>query len=92
MSIAFVCVVLVATGIRLLLVYVSNKLTFAIGHDIGVKLYHVMLHQPYAFHISQNTSEVLGNLNKVQIVVGGSCGLSLRASSPLSCRSPFSSR
>ena len=70
MSIAFVCVVLVATGIRLLLVYVSNKLTFAIGHDIGVKLYHVMLHQPYAFHISQNSSEVLGNVNKVQIVVG----------------------
>ena len=70
MSIAFVCVVLVATGIRLLLVYASNKLTFAIGHDIGVKLYHVMLHQPYAFHISQNSSEVLGNVNKVQIVVG----------------------
>ena len=71
MSIAFVCVVLVATGIRLLLVYASNKFTFAVGHDIGVKLYHVMLHQPYAFHISQNTSEALGNLNKVQIVVAG---------------------
>ena len=71
MSIAFVCVVLAATGIRLLLVYVSNKLVFAIGHDIGLKLYHVILHQPYAFHISQNTSEVLGNINKVQIVVGG---------------------
>jgi len=71
MSIAFVCVVLVATGIRLLLVYVSNKLVFAVGHDIGVKLYHVILHQPYAFHIAQNTSEVLGNMNKVQLVLGG---------------------
>ena len=70
MSIAFVAIVVVATGIRLLLVYVSNKLVFAIGRDVGVKLYKVILHQPYAFHISQNTSEVLGNINKVQIVLG----------------------
>lgn len=38
MSIAFVATVAIATGIRLLLVYASNKLVFAIGHDIGVKL------------------------------------------------------
>ena len=71
MSIAFVSIVLVATGIRLSLTYASNRLTFAIGHDIGVKLYNVILYQPYAFHISQNTSEVLGSINKVQLVLGG---------------------
>lgn len=71
MSIAFVCTVMIATGIRLLLVYAGNKLVFSIGHDIGVKLYHVTLHQPYTFHISQNTSEILGNVHKVQIVLGG---------------------
>ena len=70
MSIAFVCVVLVATGIRLLLIYISNKLVFAIGYDIGVKLYRVILQQPYAFHIAQNTSDVIGNVNKVQILLG----------------------
>ncbi|QKK04070.1 MAG: ABC transporter ATP-binding protein [Pseudomonadota bacterium] len=70
MAIAFVCVVLVATGIRLLLIYASNKLIFAIGHDIGVKLYRVILHQPYSYHISQNTSDVIGNVNKVQILLG----------------------
>lgn len=70
MSIAFVSLVLAATGIRLLLLYVSNKLTFAIGHDIGVKLYSVVLHQPYAYHIAQNTSDLIGNINKVQILLG----------------------
>ena len=70
MSIAFVGVVTVATGIRLLLIYASNKLIFAIAHDIGIKLYRVILQQPYAFHISQNTSDVIGNVNKVQILLG----------------------
>jgi ABC-type multidrug transport system fused ATPase/permease subunit len=70
MSIAFVGIVAVATGIRLLLVYASNKLVFAIGHDIGVKLYRVVLQQPYAYHISQNTSDVIANVNKIQILLG----------------------
>jgi len=69
MAIAFMCVVVVATAIRLLLVYASTKLTFSISHDNGVKLYRLILHQPYTFHISQNSSEVLGSLNKVQIVL-----------------------
>ncbi|TQE98381.1 MAG: ABC transporter ATP-binding protein [Spiribacter salinus] len=69
MSIAFVAIVAIATGIRLLLVYASNKLVFAIGHDIGVKLYRVVLQQPYAYHIAQNTSDVIANVNKVQILM-----------------------
>jgi len=70
MSIAFVAIVVLATGVRLLLTYVSNKIVFAIGHDLGVRLYSVILHQPYAYHISRNTSEVVGDINKVQILVG----------------------
>ena len=69
MTIAFMSIVFIATGIRLLLIYASNKLVFAIGYDIGVKLYQVILQQPYAFHISQNTSDVIGNVNKVQILL-----------------------
>ncbi|NBB78306.1 MAG: ATP-binding cassette domain-containing protein [Verrucomicrobia bacterium] len=70
MVITFIGIVAAATGIRLLLIYASNKLVFAIGHDIGVKLYRVVLQQPYAFHITQNTSDVIGNVNKVQILLG----------------------
>lgn len=69
MSIAFLSIIALATGIRLLLIFASNKLVFAIGHDIGVKLYWVLLHQPYAYHIAQNTSNVIGNVNKVQILL-----------------------
>ena len=69
MTLAFIAIVTTATGIRLLLTYASNKLVFAIGHDVGVKLYRVILQQPYAYHIKQNTSEVIANVNKVQILV-----------------------
>jgi len=69
MSIAFVATLLFATGIRLLLTYASNKLVFAIGHDLGVRLYSRILQQPYAYYISRNTSEVVGDIAKVQIVL-----------------------
>lgn len=69
MTLAFIAIVTTATGIRLLLTYASNKLVFAIGHDIGVKLYRVILQQPYAYHIRQNTSHAIANVNKVQILV-----------------------
>ncbi len=71
MSAAFLTFVFFAALVRLVLIYASNKLVFAIGSDIGVKLYRVILNQPYAYHIAQNTSEVIGSMNKVQILIGG---------------------
>jgi ABC-type multidrug transport system fused ATPase/permease subunit len=69
MSLAFVAIVFAATAIRLGLLYASNKLVYVVGHDIGVKLYHVILHQSYAYHIARNTSEVIGSVNKVEILI-----------------------
>lgn len=71
MSAVFLGIVATATMIRLILLYASNKLVFAIGQDIGVKVYRVLLHQPYAFHISRNTSDMLADLNKVQMLLHG---------------------
>ncbi|MBB1472241.1 ABC transporter ATP-binding protein [Luteimonas sp. MC1782] len=71
MSAMFLGVVATATAIRLLLIYLSNKLVYAIGQDIGVKLFRVILHQPYAFHLTRNTGDVLADVNKVQMLLGG---------------------
>lgn len=70
MSVAFVGIIVVATGIRLLLLYATNKLVFAMGYDLSVRLYSLILNQPYAYHIGRNTSEILGDINKVQILLG----------------------
>ena len=69
MSLAFIVIVVLATVLRLLLTYVSNKVTFAIGHDLSVKLYDRILDQPYSYHIAQNTSEVIAGVNKAQMLL-----------------------
>jgi ATP-binding cassette, subfamily B, bacterial PglK len=69
MSVAFVVIVMLATGIRLLLAYSSNKVIFGIGHDLSVKLYGNILDQPYAYHIERNTSEVIAGVNKAQLLI-----------------------
>jgi len=70
MSLAFVMIVVLATGLRLLLAYTSNKVIYGIGYDISVKLYGTILDQPYAYHIAQNTSEVIAGVNKAQMLLG----------------------
>ena len=53
----------------MLVSWVSFKITFAVGLDIGVDVYRCTLYQPYSFHVTRNTSEIIGGINKVQNVV-----------------------
>ncbi|NDW04374.1 ATP-binding cassette domain-containing protein [Jiella sp. 40Bstr34] len=57
-----------AAAVRLALVWATNKYVFLVGYDLGTRLYERMLYQPYVFHASQNTSEVVASLQKVQQV------------------------
>lgn len=71
MTALFLALVLLATGMRLLLLWVSNRYVFAFGYDIGVNLYRRVLEQPYSFHVSNNTSETIAAVNKVQFLISG---------------------
>lgn len=64
----FAATAIVAAGVRLLLLHVSTRFVFGVAHDLGVELFRRMLYQPYAFHMSRNSSEILGAVNKVQMV------------------------
>lgn len=55
----FVALVLVSALIRLLLVWATARLTFATGADLSMAIYRRTLYQPYAVHISRNSSEVI---------------------------------
>lgn len=68
-TLLFVAVVLVASAIRVLLLWVSHKFVFRLGHDLGVEVYKRTLYQPYSYHVSKNTSEIIAGINKVQIVI-----------------------
>lgn len=59
----------IAAVVRIALNWFSYRLTYAIGIDLGVEVYRRTLHQPYFFHVSRNTSEIISGLVKVQHVI-----------------------
>lgn len=68
-SISFASLVVISTLVRLVLLWATNKVVFDIGFDLGVGVFAKTLHRPYSWHVSRNSSEALGGLNKAQIVV-----------------------
>ena len=60
----------VAAGVvRFVLIYVIAKLNFGIGHELGAELYRRTLYQPYEIQVARNSSEIMGGINKVDIIV-----------------------
>lgn len=58
--------------VRLMLMYYSNIVSFAIGHDLSVKMYKRNLYQPYPIHVARNSSEVINAVSvKSTLVIFG---------------------
>jgi len=56
--------------IRLLLLWVSTRLSFATGADLSLSVYHRTLYQPYLVHVSRNSSEIIDGISsKVGTVI-----------------------
>lgn len=64
----FALTAVIAGGIRLLLLRISQRFVYGISYDLTVRLYSATLYEPYAFHIRRNSSEIIAAINKVQIV------------------------
>lgn len=67
-AILFALSAVLAGAVRLLLVWVSQRYVFGIAKELGVAVYSRTLHQPYAYHTGQNSSETLAAINKAQLV------------------------
>ena len=64
-AIIFGIFALIAGTMRLLLLWVNTRLSYATGADISISIYRRTLYQPYAVHCSRNTSEIINSiLNK----------------------------
>lgn len=72
----FVAIVLsaamiLATAIKLTLLYFSTRYSYDIGADLSVDMYRRSLYQPYLIHVGRNSSEIISGINgKVSMVVG----------------------
>jgi len=71
-TILFIIAVLLAGIVRLLLLYVMTRLSFAIGADFSINIYRRTLYQPYPTHVTRNSSGVInGIITKTNSVIGG---------------------
>lgn len=62
LTIAFGVAALFSGVLRLLLVWVSTRLSFATGADLGISIYRRTLYQPYSVHVARNSSEVINGI------------------------------
>lgn len=66
LTLAFVVAAIVSGAIRVLLLWLSMRFTFATGAELSIDVYRRTLYQPYDVHVARSSSEVIsGTLNKV---------------------------
>lgn len=70
-GILFCMITISAALIRMFMMWGSMRFSYGLGADIGGEVYRRTLYQPYSWHVSQNSSEVLAGIDKVNGVVGG---------------------
>ena len=64
-TVIFILAALFAGSIRIVLIYVTTRLSYAIGADLSISIYRRTLYQDYSVHIRRNSSEVInGIINK----------------------------
>lgn len=68
-SIAFAGLVVIAALARLTMMSASIRYANGLGAELGESLYSRTLQRPNSFHVSQNTSVIIGSVNKVQKLI-----------------------
>jgi len=72
LTVMFIAAAIFAGAIRLLLLYVMTRLSFATGADLSINIYRRTLYQEYAVHASRNSSEIInGIITKTNTVING---------------------
>ena len=71
LTIVFAFAALISGAMRLLLLWASTRISFAIGADLSINIYRRTLYQPYAVHASRNSSEIISGISvKASSVIG----------------------
>lgn len=69
-TIIFLSFIVLANILRLTLYWATTKFVYAIGHELATEVFSGTVHQPYNYHLYTNSSEIIGAVNKAQIIVG----------------------
>lgn len=63
LTVAFTVALILSGVIRFFLLWAQTRLGFAIGADLSFSIYKRTLYQPYAIHVSRNSSEVIASIS-----------------------------
>ena len=63
LAIAFGAAALITGAMRLLLLWINTRLSFATGADLSINIYLRTLYQPYLVHCARNSSEVISGIS-----------------------------
>jgi len=63
LTIAFGVAALIAGAVRLFLLWVTTKVSFAAGADLSISVYFRTLYQPYIVHCMRNSSEIIAGIS-----------------------------
>ena len=61
-TICFIAATIFSGAIRLALVFVNTRLSFATGHDLSIDIYNKTLFQPFHVHMDRNSSEIINGV------------------------------
>ena len=64
-TVIFIASAIICMIVRLQLLRVAQRFVFAVGHDLGVKLYDHLLHQSYVYHTQHNSAEMQAGVQKI---------------------------
>jgi ATP-binding cassette subfamily B protein len=59
---------ILAGAVRVRLAWTSQRFVFDFSHELSVEIQRRVLGQPYAWHIAQNSRNIVASLEKVQVV------------------------
>ena len=70
LTISFGMAAIFSAAIRLFLLWVSTRLSYATGADLSISIYRRTLYQPYSVHVARNSSEIISGItNKTGVVI-----------------------
>lgn len=64
LAVAFSVAAILAGGLRLLLLWVSIRLSNVTGSDLSVEVYRRTLYQPYRVHVARSSSEIISGITQ----------------------------
>lgn len=70
-AVAYSCIALAGAGLRIVLTWFTYRVSYGLGSDLASEVYRRTLYQPYAWHVSRNSGEILAGIQKVNAVTFG---------------------